>query len=240
MEDKILARVRKMMALATDPAATEQERDTALQMSYRLLAKHNLAMIDVENLGKEAQEARERVTSIFEGMIWSRHVANIISEMFFCKYYSGGTANSWKRHHYFVGKQSNATSAMMMSEYIVKSIIKECRKLYKDDSCPQSRSFALGAVDRLRVRVREIIASQKQEHQATPGTSLVLANFYDSEKLANMKFLEGLGVALSKGRAGKGTGDNAAYRSGQAYGNNIGLSPQIKGSGTNYPRLSNP
>jgi len=38
IENKVLERVKKMIALGNDSAATEAERETALRMAYNLLA----------------------------------------------------------------------------------------------------------------------------------------------------------------------------------------------------------
>lgn len=58
---RVLARVRKMMALANDDAAaSDGERDNALRMAHATLLKHNLTMAAAEEAGATAEEARER------------------------------------------------------------------------------------------------------------------------------------------------------------------------------------
>lgn len=47
-EEKIINRIKKMMALANDKAASDGERENALRMSYALMARHNLEMSDVD------------------------------------------------------------------------------------------------------------------------------------------------------------------------------------------------
>lgn len=66
-EDRILERVRKMLALANDEAATEGERDNALRMAHNLLMKHQLSMEDVENHAKDKDDPRGH----FKGDGWS-------------------------------------------------------------------------------------------------------------------------------------------------------------------------
>lgn len=63
--DKIINRVKKMMALANDPAASDGERENALRMSYAILAKYNLDMTDVEGKPTGPQEARQSVVGEF-------------------------------------------------------------------------------------------------------------------------------------------------------------------------------
>ena len=52
-EDKAraLARVRKMLALANDAAATEGERENALRMAHATLAKYNLELAEAVERG---------------------------------------------------------------------------------------------------------------------------------------------------------------------------------------------
>jgi hypothetical protein len=238
VENKILTRVRKMLNIANNDAASEEERDTALQMSYRLLAKHNLAMIDVDAHTAQKEDPRDRFTLETYSMVWSKHVGNIVAELFFCKYYSGGKINTEKCRHYFVGKESNATTAMFMTEHIIKSIIKECRIRYKHALCPEARSFALGAINRLSARVKTLRTEADKEVEATPGTALVLANLYKTEYDANALVITNLGVKLSKGSGGKQSVKGAAYGAGKEYGNNISLAPQIGGSRTNQKRIT--
>lgn len=227
-EEKILSRVRKMMAIANDAAATEGERDNALRMSYRLLAKYNLTMVDVEIHASRNEEDRKIYETVTRSQLWARHVCHIIAELFFCQYFSGRRINADKCVHHFVGKESNATTAMLMSEYVVQSLVKESRVRYKNDLTPEARSFCLGAVVKLRERVRELKEQAQTEiNEAPTGTSLVLANFYEQEKAANALVVSDAGIRTAVGRAGKTTVKSSAYASGKEYGSSIGLAPQV-------------
>ena len=58
MEDKIIDKIAKLLAVANGNAAGgEHERDTAMRMATKLLIKHNLSMVDIT--GKTKGEARE-------------------------------------------------------------------------------------------------------------------------------------------------------------------------------------
>ena len=50
--EKILDKVKKLLAVANNEAATEGERDNALRMAHNMLAKHNLAMADLDEHNK--------------------------------------------------------------------------------------------------------------------------------------------------------------------------------------------
>lgn len=85
--EKVLGRVRKMMALANDKAASDGERDNALRMAYNTLAKHNLSMAEAEAAGAKSEEPRERGFTMSRDQPWCRTVAHAIANLFFCAYW---------------------------------------------------------------------------------------------------------------------------------------------------------
>jgi hypothetical protein len=230
MEDKILSRIRKMMAIANDSAASEAERDTALQMSYRLLAKHNLTMLQVEDQG--SREVRGTYEEQGWSQTWAKHVCLNVAKLFFCEYYIGDKINATKCVHHFVGLESNATTAMLMSSYIINSILKEGRKRYTHNLSPETRSFALGVVARLSQRIAELIKQTQQD--ATPGTALVLIDLYQSEKQANEALLP---ANLEAKRSRSSSVKRGAYESGKEFGSSINLSKQISADTADYKQI---
>jgi len=220
----ILDKVKKLLNLANDSSASEGERDNALRMAHGLLAKHNLDMADLH--AHAQQEGREDYTNATFGMLWCKHVSMAIAQLFFCKYYVGGKVNGTKLHHHFVGKTSNAATAALMSEYVISSILSECRKRWKHNLAPESRSFAMGATRVVRERVAQLIKAAKPE--GSESTSLVVVALYKTEQEANEAFLKQAGTSLvtSKGRSST-IGDGAAYNAGKAHGATIGLNAQV-------------
>lgn len=230
MEDKIINRIKKMLALANDAGATEGERDNAMRMAYNLLAKHNLTMATVE--GHTNEEKREQNASQFYGRPWALTVAQAVAKLFFCEYFymRSGTRNHV--YHYFVGKESNSVTALEMAKYLVDSIKKEANRRMREageGGAAYRRSFASGAANKVWQRVNELKAEATQPTAGT-GTSLVLASLYDTEREANRKFLAESGVQLrtSKGR-GKSSVDLDAYHNGQRFGGTLSLSRQVSG-----------
>jgi len=225
-EDRILDRVRKMLALANDSAATEGERDNALRMAYNLLAKHNLTVEDVKARGQQPAE-EERIDNAFTSWSqpWARTVFHAVAKLFFCNYYTSGKLSSTKMRHIYVGKVSNATTAALMGEYLVTSILRECRKLYRENLSPKSRAFATGAADRIYWRVADMI---REQGAATPGTALVLANVYTQEKQGNDAHALALWGELKAGKSReRAEVDRAAYRAGSEFGAKASLSAQL-------------
>ena len=224
--ERIIERIRKMLALANDPGATEGERDNALRMAYATMAKYNIDMAEVET--DEKEEERIDFENQSFSWKWARTVNSIIGELFFCKYYYGRKVNGTQCIHHFVGKESNAITAAVMADWIVKSILAEARKLYKQNTSPGARSFACGARDRLRERVYELRRAAQASH-SEPGTGLALINVYKAEAEANESFLKSSGVELVKTRSRASHVDRDAHRAGHEFGGTINLSPQVEG-----------
>ncbi len=228
MSEKIIDRVRKMLAIANDLAATEQERDTALQMAYRVLAHHNLSMVDLE---KDKQEPRKDYEFNGFSFPFARKVCRSIADLFFCHYIVGFKVNNTQCGHIFVGKESNATTAMVMSDWIIKSIMKEGRKMYKQNTSPECRSFCVGAAETLQMRVIQMMREAKKNDAPTEstGSALVLASLYDTEESENKALALSLfDIKTTKTRASS-IADGRAYTQGREFGNTINLALQVGG-----------
>ena len=226
--DKIINRIRKMLALANDAAATEGERDNALRMAHATLAKYNLSMSEV---GKKEESAEKRMdkeltTADFP---WMRKTAQAIAKLFFCEYFfvalSGG-----KMKNFFIGKESNVLTAIEMTSFVLGSIRKEGSQRGKTADSPSAfaRSFAKGAADSIVNRCYEIrTAATKPAAASTTGTSLVLANFYEAEIVANKDYIsKSMGIAL-RTRKSKEKAAGSGYTAGREFGKSIPLNVQL-------------
>lgn len=222
-EERIINRIRKMLALANDLAATEHERDTALSMAHKLLAKYNL---DLEAIKDKPKEPRIDFSSPCYGEPWVRQVSAAIADLFFCRYYYGARVTPTQIEHHFVGKESNAVTAAVMADWIARSIMREGVKLYRQVRCAQHRSFATGAAYRLRERIEEMKA-QPMETKASDGKALVLADVYGTELRANDKFLEESGVRLKSKKRRASSVNSGAFERGREFGNTINLNRQV-------------
>lgn len=233
IENKVLERVKKMIALGNDAAATEAERETALRMAYNLLAKYNLSLSDLPE--DQSNEARERQDVVISADRWARSLAQAVAKLFFCRYFYSQTGTSGKDKHCFVGRQSNVITARYMSEFLIKSVKREATSRYKSPTTPQGRSFCVGTVDSIRKRVEVMI---KSDTESTPGTALVLVSLHERESTANQKWLdsEGLSLTTSKARADNSLRAGAFYE-GREYGKTVSLNQQVKNSASDFKRL---
>lgn len=226
-QDRVLDRVRKMLALANDAAATEGERDNAMRMAYATLAKHNLDMADVGS--NQTQEVREEQMSRMSAYPWARAIAHSVAGLFFCSYYYA-RAGGASAHHYFVGRQSNAITANEMAQYIISSVFKELRQRFPSQTAPQARAFATGVADALRVRcyrLRKEAEQASQVAQAGTGRELVLASLYDQEQKANQAWMDANVGELVTQKDRSHAASGSAYNAGISHGKSISLNNQI-------------
>lgn len=235
--ERVLSRIRKMLALANDSGASEGERDNAMRMAHATMAKYNLDIAMVEDAGGKVEgEERGVLRAVFYGRPWARQVANSMAELFFCSYICSTHKKAKMTQHCFVGRHSNAITAREMASYLVTSIIKEARQ-YRVLGNAACRSFSIGAAVSIRRRVDKLIEERSQE-KATPGTSLVLASLYSREAAANLVVYEKAFPKTQKTRSGKEVNSDIGYAAGREYGENVSLSRQVEGPSAPRGRLT--
>lgn len=242
--NKILDKVRKMMAIANDAAASQGERDNAMRMSHALLAKHNLSMSEAEARGDTSQSEKRMDGSIeTKAYPWMRRCAHGIAELFFCKYFFMKTKNGNAVKHYFIGKESNVITAQEISAFVTDSILREAKRQSKDQFNPTvwGLNFMKGAADTIWYRCIQLRRDAEKVDApvaGSTGTALVLANVYALEQKANSAYLQDvLNIKLksSVGRE-KRAGDGAG--AGAAFGKSIPLNRQIGGASSSTKRLA--
>lgn len=224
-EEKMVSKIKKLLALGNDLAATEGERDNALRMAYKLMTKHNVDMARVEAFGHHVQEDRINFENGSWSWTWAKQTNLIIADLFFCKYYYSRKINGTQCIHHYVGRESNAATAAAMADYVVNSILKEGRKIYKQNTAPGTRAFAIGAMHKLHERVQEIKRQQAAQSDAeSSGTALIIASLYQTEADANEELMPA-DLRVKKARAVKV--DPFAYHAGKTFGESINLNLQV-------------
>lgn len=224
-EERILDRVRKMLALANDTAATEGERDNALRMAHNLMAKHQLDMADVDQRKRDLDDPRGLFTLDGWNIPWCRRVRHAIARLFMCKYYSG-KINATRGRHTFIGRESNATTAMLMGDWIVLGLLREADKRYGHRLTPMGRSFGEGAASKLHERVNQLLAD-KQKEFTSAGYALVIADLAKIEADANEEFHLSTGTKLKPATARNSKLNVDAFYSGKDHAGTIGLNTQL-------------
>lgn len=250
---KVLEKVRKLLAMANHENANETERETAMRQAHALLTKHGLDLAHVENHVREKMDPRGEFKHEDWSIPWTRSVRAAIAKLFMCKYFYGERINATRQYHYFVGRESNATTAEYMSVFVVGSILKEGRRRYGQNLCKETRAFGEGAAARLHQRVDQMITDKvvemrhtsRQEREQANHTGqvvprigeckgLALITLREQEELGNDDFVKDWDVKKSRPRTG--SVDRDAYNAGKEHANSIGLNVQVSTT-ADVPRI---
>jgi len=224
--EKILEKVQKLMKLAEDKGASEQEMETALRQAQKLLLRHNLTMEMAKGYGggKDGVEKVIEEMIIFRNRPWVRTVMNAIAKLYYsrCITYMGDIRT--KTRFCFIGRESNCRTAMLMSGFIVSAIQANARKERRrlSEKSAFESSFCLGASRRIGIRVMEILEST----EVSTGTGLMVIDATEQENddyiASNM---QGTSIIKTKSR---GITDPNGYRKGDEYGKKVGLNNQLE------------
>lgn len=227
--DRILERVRKMLTLANDAGATEGERDNALRMAHATLAKYNLDLAALEAQGKKSSEERVIERTKYFGRPWARIVSSAVAELFFCEYLYGEATRANDTLHVFVGKKSNAATAIELARWLVATIAKEGKRRQREAAAGNVfyRSFATGAAYKVLQRAREIRLAAERPHDSSPGTAIVLASVYRTESDANKALIAEQMRVRSAVSKGSNRYDREALGAGAEYGSTLSLNRQL-------------
>lgn len=219
-EDKVRDKVRKLLNLANNEGATEDEADTAMRMASRLMAEHGIAM---DSIGiSEEQKAKINKTIAVPGM--KRHqifAAQAAGVLFNCDPILAGNGLGV----FFIGREDNAEAA----EDIMFFLIHQIEHLYKrdlprglsqGDRAKWRKSFKEACGLRVFHRAVKIIADMKAEEvnaakASGAGSALMIVNHFAVLAKENQAVKESM--TLKRGRSSKmraGIGTNEGRRAG--------------------------
>lgn len=225
---KILERVKKMLALANDEAASDGERDNAMRMAHATLMKYQLSLADLDAHTREKEDPRGRMDTEGWNLAWCKDLRAVVARLFFCQYLMGGKINATRGRHIYIGRASNVVTAAYMSDWIIASLLKEADRRFKHRLTPEGRSFCLGAVVALRRRVNDILRASQEAVDAErgTGTSLVVADYFRQEQEENDAWINANMRVRTKVTRHKSP-LSGAYHEGHAFGNSINLNKQV-------------
>lgn len=210
--DKIVDRIRKLIALAKDRGASEEEAASAMAKASELMLRYN-----IDSIG-EKEDSIEFVASRRSAILdqkWHFLLAGTVASLFNCR----AIYTDLVVTHSFVGRQENVEAAAEMFEYLVEQVeivYKQGLQAFKGRMGRLSKStrgefrqtFKEACALRLYQRVKEIKANERgiiPSHRA-----LVVI---DNEKEMIEAFVKGIGIkdgkAITACKSGFGTGAGA-------------------------------
>lgn len=225
-EDRILDRVRKLLALANDERAAEGERDNALRMAHNIMAKHQLDMMDIAEHLRDKEDPRGHFEEEGWNLMWCNKIRMQIAKLFGAKYFMGRKINATRGTHHFVGRASGATTAMLMSDWIIKESLRQADKYAGHRLTAGGRAYGEGIAAILAARVSKLIKEKNDEVRESSGRDLVV--ILDDETEANDNYIEDvLGIKLKTRSLRKSRMDRDGFAAGLEHGANINLSTQL-------------
>jgi hypothetical protein len=231
--EKILERVRKLLAMANDERGNEGERDNALRMANNLMAKYQLDMADIPTEVRERDDPIGRFDVDGWYIPWCNMIRGSVARLFSCKYLQGGKINATRGRHIFIGRASNATTAMLMSDWIVKEALREADRVAGHRLTPAGRSFGLGVASSLARRVTELLEKSAAELSREQGSEIQsngrdLVMIRANELSAADEWMRA-NIKVGKARATRaGNLDYDAMNAGRSHADKINLNKQVQ------------
>lgn len=185
IDEKLVGKIHKLLALARDGGATEGEANSAMEMAQKIMLANNLSMAIIEQSGGAVEGKRVKDTTSGEGnrswaqYRWQRELMAEIGTVNFCHVslrYGRTIGKGWKGGHRVIGytvigRESNVVAAKEMFVYLITTINRLLLEHNAGDHTQAmskySNSWKEGCADRLRERLLKrheaALAEQKQE-----------------------------------------------------------------------------
>lgn len=239
--DKIVNRIRKLLALAGNNPS-EEEAEVAMSMALKMLAKYDLSMSDIPDQSGMDPSMGPVTEESWQSRLnypWARTVAGAVAKLYFCSYF-------YRRHregrtttveHVFVGQQHHSIAARSFTEWLINATAKAARTAQREAAAPHyfRTNFQLAASQVIHWRCVDMIEKAKTRgvdiSDEGKGHSLVVIDsLYKKTHEANrLHITTTYGRLRSNNRAvargGSGVGGSTE---GRAFGESVQLNRQIR------------
>lgn len=162
--ENIVEKIRKLLALAKDKGASENEAAVALAMAQRLMLQHNITEV-TEKVKVEA--VRGEWMNVDRGELWEQTVAGAIAKLFNCRVVQRRQVGAYQ----FVGKPENIEVCgetflwvCGQVEVLYKAGLREFGgRMSKRERGEFRKTFKYGCSVRIYQRADEIVAKARNE-----------------------------------------------------------------------------
>lgn len=134
-KDDVIRKIKKLMALAEDTSASDQEIQLAIYRANKLRIKYKIEEIDLF----DKKGSLENVVSIqleHTGIGYIHWVLNVLAKYFQCETSYAGKINGNNAKFYIVGLQSDVDVCVTVAEgmvYYLNSMLKDIQECYVGD-----------------------------------------------------------------------------------------------------------
>jgi hypothetical protein len=247
--EKIIDRIKKLLALGNNAGATEAEAATAMAKVSEILAEHNLTMsqVDAASIKDDEQVQGHKGRSTNRNNKWEVHVFAGAAELNFCFYYTNNQYNAAgnldRLQHVVVGKPVNVIAAELLADYLVATINKMAKAYSVTGECcaaalmagtsaaMATHRYKQGMSIKLRRRMDELkVLRSATQTKTSDGRNLpALQDAYDASKQQIDLWMAKADLNLRTTQQ-KLKGKSAALHHGLRDGEKVNLDQQIGGS----------
>lgn len=218
MDDKLLARISKLLALGNG-SSFDGEADASLQKAYALMQEHNISMAQVEGASRESQlgPLDEQAIVGFPSKRWEQLLIIAVAKLFDCKTFQYSRQDSQGRicsTEYIVGREGNRITAVLMYNWLRDKLRADA--IVRGGNVSARDAYCLGCVRAIREKVAAIKASESP----TDAWGIVPVDEVS-------QWMKTMRPELVSVRIGAGARDAAAYAAGRQDGSNINLNRQF-------------
>lgn len=230
--EKIIDRIKKLLAMAEHAGSNEHEATIAMERAYKLMAKHNIDRSEV-NDNDEVEEVNGNSFTRKRGGPWARGVCHGIAALYFCEYYYRGGKQRTDTHS-FVGTEGNVAIAQMVSNYVMDMIDGEAKRTAVstpfETKTQYLNSFRNMASQRIKTRCFEMVAEAKagemKDETGTTNLPALLSVYEQHQTQAQEWMKENVAGLRTKAMRSRST-SSAGASAGLSAGNRVNLRPSI-------------
>lgn len=249
----VIEKIKKLLALANDGGATEEEAATAASMASALAIKYSMDLAKIQLSGQPTAKEGVEDQTVYESDKYEPWIASLIHGLVAL---NGGTFyfSNWGSsvHYRVIGKPTALAVIRLMIPYLVKSVKRlntEAVKRY-GFTMDQRRAFRAGFRQSCAFRLYERMGEKAEEmrtkddvaQKTTGSTALVVLNHFEQDARDIQVWMEQQGYKFKtrSAKARKAIKQEGAMgmHEGRKAGDRIGLDPQVSGSSGAKGRFS--
>lgn len=243
-QSAIMERLKKMLALAENAGATEDEASNAANMAAALALKYG---IDLEQLQRTTHQPRagfEYVVIHTDKGGFEQWLMNLIGGV--CAIHGNrtffqGNARIGVTQYCAILRKDMVPVVTATMDYLVKAVLRmnteavKGRNLSQPERAAFRKAFRIACSARIRQRMhdrlREMMQNDDAAKQATGSTALVVLNHIEAEVKEMTTWMEDQGFRFKESKSrGPRHLDAAGYAAGKAAGDRVGLDAQVTGT----------
>ena len=223
MEKQIIEKLRKLLALANDRAATEAEAQAAMGKVQQLLAAHKLSMSDLETSDNE-EVGRDGIH--IGRKSWQFFLYAAAAKVCFSMALQSGQSVM------IVGRLSDVAAAKCLGEYLCSTGLKMLKAASLSGKA-QSNSWKLGYSHRIWERAHDIVrkARENKVQDSVTGKEMILHPLYSRAEKEVSTYLASQGIRLRGSSSRSTVSSRDAYASGRESGNSVHLGTNVISGG---------